>query len=242
MDKELIKLLRSLCEPSLSEFIDWDKFLLSPKFTKISQSLIEHFQNNGESIFINRLLIQLSELKIFKPILLWFCDSAGLDYFFTDSKLTLKRARNTRKKEGDIEDYRKKYSGTAKDVAKNTTPMHLSPTDKKQESLKNTNKNKSLVDADGFFSSYPKQLNGVPLEYQAAVYAKQTQLEMNNLHKNRTELKTLKEKLRITQSETERVELQKKISSKEKAIRKAPKPMSKWSPLLPGSFESGKNR
>ena len=56
MDKELIKLLRSLCEPSLSEFIDWDKFLLSPKFTKISQSLIEHFQNNGESIFINRLL------------------------------------------------------------------------------------------------------------------------------------------------------------------------------------------
>lgn len=113
-----------------------------------------------------------------------------------------------------------------------------------------TAKNIPLVDENGFFSAYPKSLNGVPLEYQAAVYAKQLrerQTEKRNQRKInrkklRSELHLLKEKLHLAQSEAARIELIKEIASKEKAIQKAPKAKRGWSPVLSGSFESGKQR
>jgi hypothetical protein len=127
--------------------------------------------------------------------------------------------------------------------------MATKPTVKKRKRSK-TVKSISLVDENGVFSAYPNNLRGVPLEYQAAVYAKQLRERQtekdnqrkSNLNKFRTELQSLKEKLRLAQSETARIELRKEIASKEKTIRKAPKPKRGWSPILSGSFESGKQR
>lgn len=120
----------------------------------------------------------------------------------------------------------------------------------KNKKCSSTAKSISLVDENGVFSAYPKNLSGVPLEYQAAVYAKQLrerQTKKDNQRKSslnqlRDELRSLKEKLRLTQSEPGRIELKKEIASKEKTIRKAPKPKRGWSPVLSGSYGSGKKR
>lgn len=77
--------------------------------------------------------------------------------------------------------------------------MTTKPTVKNKKRSR-TAKSISLIDEKGVFSAYPKNLSGVPLEYQAAVYAKQ-----------------LRE-------------------------RQASKPKRGWSPVLPGSYGSGKKR
>lgn len=106
------------------------------------------------------------------------------------------------------------------------------------------------VTADGtvVFSAYPKRLEDVPLEYQAAVYAKKQRDKLAKqdvqkraqLERLRATVKALKEKLRGVHVESARAELEKEIAAHEKAIRKAPRPRRKWSPILSGSFESGK--
>lgn len=96
------------------------------------------------------------------------------------------------------------------------------------------------------FSAYPKRVENVPLEYQAAVYAKNKREQVekqdakNRLQRDklRSTLKALKLKLRIVPMGAERSEIEKEIEAQEKAIRKIPKPKSKWSPVLSGSFES----
>lgn len=249
MDKETSQLLRSLFDPSITEFVNWEKFLASQKFAKISRDQIDHFVKHGDFSYIKKMLDQLRGSKSFKPTLLWFCDSAGLDFSFTAGELVLKRAASARTKEGDLKGYMAKYSGTAKDVGGDGPRVATIPTCKRQKRL-NVAKSVHSVDKDGVFSSYPKRLDEVPPEYQAAVYAKQLRERQaekdkqrkSGLNKLRTELNSLREKLRLAQSEAGRIELRTEIASKEKAIRKAPKPKRGWSPVLSGSFESGKKR
>ena len=116
MDKEASKLLRSLLDPRIAEFVDWRKFLSSPKFMTIGQDQIDHFVKHGDFRYIKLVLDQFIGHKSFKPMLLWFCDSAGLDYSFSGTELVLKRASSARTLEGDLKAYMAKYTGTAKDV------------------------------------------------------------------------------------------------------------------------------
>lgn len=103
-----------------------------------------------------------------------------------------------------------------------------------------------LSDGVIVFTAYPKRVEDVPLEYQAAVYAKNKREQMakqdakiriqrDNL---RSTLKVLKLKLRSVPIGAGRSEIEKEIEAQEKAIRKIPKPKRKWSPVLSGSFES----
>ena len=93
-----------------------------------------------------------------------------------------------------------------------------------------------------------KQLKSVPLEYQASVYAKmEKEKRAQQDIKRREQLQTLKstakklkEELRKKITASVRVELERKISACDKAIKNAPKPRRSWSPILSGSFESGK--
>lgn len=95
-----------------------------------------------------------------------------------------------------------------------------------------------------------KRLKSVPAEYRASVY---TQMELEkraqqdikrreSLALQRGILKELQAELRKAGTEDARTDLLNKISSCEKAIKKTPKPIRKWSPTLPGSFESGRKR
>ena len=98
------------------------------------------------------------------------------------------------------------------------------------------------------YSSYPQRVEDVPVEYQAAVYAKNQRKqdaqreakERLRLDAFRSELRVLKAKLRDFPGGPERLKLDKEIRAKEKSIKKAPKPRGKWSPVFAGSFESGK--
>ncbi|WP_153160031.1 hypothetical protein [Zoogloea sp. 1C4] len=100
------------------------------------------------------------------------------------------------------------------------------------------------------FSAYPKRLEDVPLEYQAAVYAKkqrdrlakQDVQKRTQLEKLRATVKALKEKLRSVRVESARAELEREIATHQKAMRKTPKSRRKWSPILSGSFEAGKQK
>jgi len=108
------------------------------------------------------------------------------------------------------------------------------------------------VTSDGtvVFSTVPKRLEDVPLEYQAAVYAKkqrdkrakQNAERQAQLQALRAKLRILKEKLRSTHVESARAELEKEIAAHEKAIKKTTKPRRGWSQVLSGSFESGKRK
>lgn len=107
---------------------------------------------------------------------------------------------------------------------------------------------KVLADGTVVFATYPKRVEDVPLEYQAAVYArnqrerdaKQAAKARAQLDGLRLDLKALKLKLRDAPIGTVRTDLEKEIKAKEKTIRKSPKPKRKWSPVLSGSFEAGK--
>src|SRR5690606_32246557 len=116
MDKQSTQLLRSLLDPRIAKFVDWRKFLASPEFRKIAQEQINHFVKHGDSTFIKAILEPLKGHVSFKPILLWFCDSAGLDFSFSGASLTLRRASKLRSQEGDLEHYMCTYSGTARDL------------------------------------------------------------------------------------------------------------------------------
>lgn len=98
------------------------------------------------------------------------------------------------------------------------------------------------------FSNYPKSVQSVPIEYQAAVYAKNERernakreaKEKLRLDTLRHELQALKAKIRSELTEPDRIKLEKEIKNKERSIKKTPKPRRKWSPVFAGSFESGK--
>ena len=116
MDKEASRLLRSLLDPRIAEFVDWRKFLSSPEFSAIGQDQIDHFVKHGDFSYIKLVLDQFLGHKSFKPMLLWCCDSAGLDYSFSGAKLVLTRASIARTLEGDLKTYMATYTGTARDV------------------------------------------------------------------------------------------------------------------------------
>ena len=107
---------------------------------------------------------------------------------------------------------------------------------------------KKVVISDGtiIFSSSPKRLEDVPLEYQASLYAKKQRFAIvkadakkkRNLDGLKAQLKGLKERLRNTTVTSGKEALKKEIMALEKTIKKAPKPKRKWSPVLSGSFES----
>ena len=118
MDREPRELLRAILNPRIKNFVDWKKFLASPEFTQIGKDEIEHFIKYGDYRYIKLILDQFLGHKSFKPMLLWFCDSAGLDHLFTGAELVLKRAASTRTSEGDLRDYMAKYNGTAKDMGR----------------------------------------------------------------------------------------------------------------------------
>jgi hypothetical protein len=116
MNRESNEFLRSLLDPRIAEFVNWGKVISSTKFINIAEEQIDHFRQHGDYTLIKRLLDPFRCHKSFKPMVLWFCDSAGLDFSFKGSEFVLKRATSAREKEGNLSDYMAKYSGTAKDV------------------------------------------------------------------------------------------------------------------------------
>ena len=91
-----------------------------------------------------------------------------------------------------------------------------------------------------------KKLASVPLEYQASVYVKEMKLRRQekqiehkkNLARHRSLLKSLEKKFQEENSKESRATLLKEIEIQKKIIKQAPRPKRKWSPVLPGSFES----
>ena len=91
-----------------------------------------------------------------------------------------------------------------------------------------------------------KKLASVPLEYQASVYAKEMKLRRQekqtehkeNLAKHRSLLKSLEIKFQEEKSEESRTILLKEIEIQKKIVKRIPRPKRKWSPIIPGSFES----
>jgi len=94
--------------------------------------------------------------------------------------------------------------------------------------------------------TFVKKLAAVPLEYQASVYAKELRLRRQerqaahkeNLARHRSLLKSLEKKFRDEKNIESRAILLKEIEIQKKVIKQAPRPKRKWSPILPGSFES----
>ena len=298
MDKKNSQILRLLFDPSTTEFVDWNKFLASQQFSEMSQDLADHFIKHGDFSHIKKILDQFRASQFFKPILLWFCNSAGLDFFFTGDELVLKRAEDYRINKGNFKSYITKYAGTAKDVSKEKalkvsisqdkdSPIPSVENDRKnlqrneivqhptygvalskkeskkhkhiahtppqnQDSLKKTLKTAThkttIRKIKDELRSDLNKLKGVPLKYQASVYAKmerekyaqQDIKKREQMQSLRSATKKLKEELRKTVTTSVRAELERKIAACEKAIRNAPKPKRKWSPVLSGSFESGK--
>lgn len=107
---------------------------------------------------------------------------------------------------------------------------------------------KKIVTSDGtvVFSHAPTRLEDVPLEYQASLYAKKERerrvkndvKKKKKLDELKSQLKTLKAKLCKATITQNRTEIENEITALEKAIKKSPRPKHKWSPMLPGSFES----
>ncbi len=116
MYKESIQQFKSLFDPGIAEFVNWQRVVTSQKFAVLADGLIEHFHQHHDSTLIKRILDQFQNQKYFKPLLLWFCDSSGLDFSFRGAELVLKRASNLKTPEGDLQTYLTKYSGTAKDM------------------------------------------------------------------------------------------------------------------------------
>lgn len=120
--------------------------------------------------------------------------------------------------------------------------------DSLEKTLKTANSKPTIRKIKDELRSDIKQLKGVPLEYQASVYAKmerekraqQDIKKQEQLQTLKSTAKKLKEELRETVTASVRVELERKISACDKAIKNAPKPRRRWSPILSGSFESGK--
>jgi len=298
MDKKNSQILRSLFDPNITEFVDWNKFLASQQFAEISQDLSDHFIRHGDFSYIKKTLDRLRASQFFKPILLWFCNSAGLDFSFKGEELAIKRAEGPRIKEEELKSYITKYAGTAKDVSEEKTleivisqekdppgpPVvndsknarrneivrcptcgvefarkklkqhrrnaHTPP--QNQDSLENTLKTATpkttIRKIKDELRSDVKKLKDVPLEYQASVYAKmerekraQQDIKRREQVQNlKSTAKKLKEELRKAAAAPVRVELERKILACDKAIKNSPKPRRKWSPILSGSFESGK--
>lgn len=116
MNDDARQLLRSLLDPRIAKFVDWRKFLHSSEFELMAKSQVDHFIKHGDSTRIKLLLDAFGGSKSYKPLLLWFCDTAGLDPFFSDRTLVLKRNAVERPLQGDLKDYLAKYSGTAREL------------------------------------------------------------------------------------------------------------------------------
>lgn len=106
----------------------------------------------------------------------------------------------------------------------------------------------SRVDSRSKPKSAAKILEQTPAEYQASVYAKlekqrrqkATEKKKRNLAELRSKLKELKTKFAMLSPGPGREALKDEISKIEAAIKKASRPKRQWSPILSGSFESGK--
>src|SRR5690606_35591596 len=110
----------------------------------------------------------------------------------------------------------------------------------RRKSPKSTIKKVVISDGTIIFSSLPRRLEDVPLEYQASLYAKKQRFgivkadakKKRNLDGLKAHLKVLKERLRNAAVTSAKEALRKEILALEKAIKKAPKPKRKWSPVL----------
>ena len=154
MNSESKEFLRSLLDPRIAEFVNWGKVIRSTRFINIAEEQIDHFHQHGDYRYIKLILDQFSNQKCFKPLLLWFCDSAGLDFAFTGAELVLNRASSAREKEGDLGTYMVKYSGSAKDVGGVVSSPPRKPT-RQQELAK-------LFNPDGHRGGSPFLQGGAP--------------------------------------------------------------------------------
>lgn len=249
MPKEEGKVFHLLMDPRVSEFIDWRKLLSSKTFEDVLHEQISHFIKHGDHSCIKKTLELIGERKEFRAILLYACDSAGLDFSFADVGFVLRRSLTHRVIEGSFQDYVAKYSGTEKHVRRTMKQVSGQSISRKSDGMKGNTADRS-IDESGIFSAYPKRLEDVPSEYRAAVYARNVQARKakrdeklaQDFKRLQSELKSLKDKLRRTKTESEKESIRREISALEKTIRKAPKIGRRWSPVLPGSFESGKKR
>lgn len=172
-----------------------------------------------------------------------------MDFSFADVGFVLRRSLTNRVLEGSFQDYVANYSGTEKDVRRTNKQVSEQSIPRKNDGMKGKTADRS-TDESGIFTAYPKRLEDIPAEYRAAVYARNLQVRKakrdekitQDLKRLQSELKSLKYKLRITKTESEKESIRREISALEKTIKRAPKIGRKWSPFLPGSFESGKKR
>lgn len=137
-----------------------------------------------------------------------------------------------------------------KKLKKHKQNIHTSPQTKDplEKTFKTSNQKSTIGKIKDELAKDVQQLKSVPLEYQASVYAKiEREKRAKQDIKIQEQLKTLKaiakklnEELKIAITPSVRLELERKISACDKAIKNTPKPRRRWSPILPGSFESSK--
>jgi len=115
MDDRAIKnQIKSLGSDGVREFVDSEKFLKSKEFDAATTLAIEHFKEKGNSAYIGYILRILAFSRHYKPVLLWFCEKAQLDYFVDDDELRLKKAENFVAEPKTLAQYLSSNTGTEK--------------------------------------------------------------------------------------------------------------------------------
>ena len=121
------KLLSALKAPEVACFIDTEKFISSPQFSAISSHAIEHMLKCGDSHYIRSVLEVFTRSNRFKPLLLWFCNRAGLKFSIEGERLFLYKSNAPPIKDEDLAGYLITHKGTAKSMAAASAPEKAKP-------------------------------------------------------------------------------------------------------------------
>jgi len=115
MDEKAIKnVIKSLGSDGIREFIDTDKLLKSKEFEATSTFALDHLKDKGNSAYIGYILRIFAFSRQYKPVLLWFCEKAQLDYFSDCGELRLKKTEKFVAEPKSLAQYLSSHSGTEK--------------------------------------------------------------------------------------------------------------------------------
>jgi hypothetical protein len=142
MDESATKnVIKSLGLDGVREFIDTDRFLKSREFEVVSKFALDHLRDKGNSQYIGNILRVFAFSRQYKPVLLWFCEKAHLDYFSDGGKLRLKKTENFVAEPKSLAEYLSSHSGTEK-----TTLSRTQEVGKRKKKVKTVKKRTDLLD------------------------------------------------------------------------------------------------
>jgi hypothetical protein len=239
------KLLGSLTQPYVKDFIDIEKLVSSSIFSEMTEMALNYAKQHGDLTYMNRMLDLLAPSSHHEKLIDFFSRHTGLKVVNENGALQVQKAALIAVQPTSfsftLSSAPKTRITTFSDISK---PNEIS----QKETSQLVNESTATSNTDDIFRRELKRLKDAPIEYQASIYAKmQGEKRVRQDVKNREQIqalratqKNLKGDLRKTPAGSDRAELERKLLACEKAIKKAPKPGRRWSPILPGSFGSGR--